>query len=394
MIDPLSIAGLSLAAFDQLLKLGERTFELIQDARAFDDETRRLANKIKDENIRTRLLRNLLFTDLPIYGNNTLIEQFDSDIQKQIQLLLGPLKGVLQEGCDLLERRYGVGGEPSAGLVSQTSNLSIASTLTPGRHSPLQRSKSPSIPDYIRWSFQDKKRVKAIVQELGDQNNRVHEKIKLWCLASQLGVNVQHLQRLQQDTISQQLGFDVDATLRLTQWDAANSQTSLELTDPSWSNYLKTITPVPYQGKFATFTKDGMAYIQEGHDYEAEARSPSDVLGDRTRKKVDELAKLLQQPKEQVFRIPRCVGWKFMPWQNSIGFVFEMPSNPDAEPISLLRLLSSPDVKPELGDKFRLALNLARCISQLHMVKWVSVHPFPKAPTIIPPLSHTSLSGT
>lgn len=370
-IDPLSIAGLSLAALDQLLKLGERTYELIQDSRAFDDDTRKLSSKIADENIRTRLLRGLLFSETPIYGNKTLFEQFEPDIQKQIQLLLGPLKGILQEGCDLLERRYGV-TEQNFGLASQTSNPSLASTLTPNSHVPSPRSKSPSIPDFFRWSFQDKKRVKAIVDEVGDQNNRVHEKIKLWCLASQLGVNVQHLQRLQRDEISRQLGFDVDATLRLTQWDAVNVQSSLELTDPSWNQYLKPITTVPNQGKFATLTKDGIAYVHEGHDYETEARCPSDVLDGRTRKKVDDLAKLLHQPKEQVFRIPRCVGWKFMPMQNSIGFVFEMPSTPDAQPTSLLRLLSSSEAKPGLGDKFRLALNLARCIAQLHMVKWVS----------------------
>lgn len=221
--------------------------------------------------------------------------------------------------------------------------------------------------------------MKAIVDELGDQNHRVHEKIKLLCLASQLGVNVQHLQRLQSDAISRQLGFDVDATLRLTQWDALNAMSSLELTDPSWNHYMTPIKPVANQGKFATFTKDGTAYVQEGHDYEFEAKSASDVLDGRTRKKVDDLAKILHQPKEQVFRIPRCVGWKFMPAEKSIGFVFEMPSTPDAQPISLLRLLSSSDVKPELGDKFRLALNLARCISQLHMVKWVGRHrPHPK----------------
>jgi Prion-inhibition and propagation len=374
MLDPFSIAGISLAALDQLLKLGERTLELVNDSRAFDDDTRKLSSKIADENQRTSLLRGLLFSEAQVYGNKTLFEQFEPDIQKQIQLLLGPLKGILQEGCDLLERRYGVHEQQQQyALLPQTSNLSLASTLTPNAHSPSQRSKSPSLPDYFRWSFQDKKRVKAIVDEVGDQNNRVHEKIKLWCLASQLGVNVLHLQRLQQDTISRQLGFDVDATLRLTQWDALNAQASLELTDPSWNQYLKPIKPMANQGKFATFTKDKITYVHEGHDYEIEARSPSDTLDSRTRKKVDDLAKILHQPKEQVFRIPRCEGWKFMPMQKSIGFVFEMPSTPDAQPISLLRLLSKSEVKPELGDKFRLALNLARCIAQLHMVKWVSM---------------------
>lgn len=377
-MDPASIAGLTIAVLDQLLKIGERTYELVQDARAFDDETQKLSNKIGDENLRTRLLRGLLFSEAAVYGNKCLFEQFEPDIQKQIQLLLGPLKGILQEGCDLLERRYGV-AEPSPGLVSPTSSLSLASTITPNSHIPLQRSKSPSIPDYFRWSFQDKKRVKAIVDEVGDQNNRIHEKIKLWCLASQLGVNVQHLQRLQDDAVSRQLGFDVDATLRLTQWEAVNDPLTMELTDPSWNKYLKPITPVANQGKFATFTKDETAYVHEGHDYDFDAKGQLDVLDGRTRKKVDDLAKLLHQPKEQVFRIPRCIGWKFMSMHKSIGFVFEMPSSPDAQPISLLRLLSNSDVKPELGDKFRLALNLARCISQLHMVKWVSMPLFNKS---------------
>jgi hypothetical protein len=37
MIDPLSITGLTISVVDQLLKLGERTAELVDDARAFDD---------------------------------------------------------------------------------------------------------------------------------------------------------------------------------------------------------------------------------------------------------------------------------------------------------------------------------------------------------------------
>ena len=63
-----------------------------------------------------------------------------------------------------------------------------------------------------------------------------------------------------------------------------------------------------------------------------------------------------------------------MPIQKSIGLVFDMPSIADAQPVSLLRLLSSSEVKPELGDKFRLALNLARYTPQLHLVKWSVCH--------------------
>ena len=229
------------------------------------------------------------------------------------------------------------------------------------------------------WSLRDKKRVESIVRDFNDQNARIHEKIKLWCLASQLGVNIQHLQRLQNDDISKRLGFDKDATLRLTQWDAQNFQTSLELRDNSWNKHLKAIPPRPDQGLFATFEKDGKTLIQENHIYDEAVGnfgSPNSVdtpaLDTRTKKRVDALAKLLHQPKEQVFRIPPCVGWKYLPLQRSIAFVFEIQPTLSAEPTSLLRLLSSAEVKPELGDKFRLALGLSRCIAQLHMVKWVS----------------------
>lgn len=40
MLDPLSIAGLTISIFDQLLKLGERTCKLIADAKTFDDVSR------------------------------------------------------------------------------------------------------------------------------------------------------------------------------------------------------------------------------------------------------------------------------------------------------------------------------------------------------------------
>jgi hypothetical protein len=306
-----------------------------------------------------------------------LFEQFDGDIQKEIELLFGQLTNILQESCNLLERHYGSKDSSLPQLL--TSNLSSTSTTnTSGHHPSIHRKSSPSFPSIILWSFRDKKRVESIVHEFNDQNGRIHEKIKLWCLASQLGVNIQHLERLQQDVNSKRLGFDVDATLRLAQWDAQNDTSSLELRDPSWDQSLKAITQIPDQGLFAMFIRHGKVMIQENHPYEESRSSGSDPgrdpgrLDARTESRVDSLAKLLHQPKEQVFRIPPCVGWKYLPSQKAIAFVFEVQSRPVTEPVSLLRLLSSSDLKPELGDKFRLALGLARCISQLHMVKWAS----------------------
>jgi hypothetical protein len=112
---------------------------------------------------------------------------------------------------------------------------------SPGPMSPhlMHRKSSPSAILLLRWSFRDKKRVEVIVQNFRDMNSRIHEKVKLWCLASQLGVDLRHLQHLQTDTNSKLLGFDVDATLRLTAWDAESLPGTLELQDMSWQEVLR-----------------------------------------------------------------------------------------------------------------------------------------------------------
>jgi hypothetical protein len=46
MVDPLSLAGLTLAIFDELLKMGERTAELVHDMKAFDEVGMRIPFKI------------------------------------------------------------------------------------------------------------------------------------------------------------------------------------------------------------------------------------------------------------------------------------------------------------------------------------------------------------
>ncbi|CEJ60904.1 hypothetical protein PMG11_09458 [Penicillium brasilianum] len=381
MIDPLSVAGLTITVVDALIKLGERTSELIQDANAFESDSNELRNLVNDENIQTKLIRNLLFSECMVYGDKSLFEQFDPDIQRQIELLCVEIKAILQEGVYLLERRYGVSKECNS-KESSTASLLNVSTLSLSRnrstssgslHSLSWGRTSPSLPGLIRWSLRDKKRVEAILQSFKDRNSRLKKKVELWCLASQLGISPEHLMHLQVDESSRKLGFDQDASLRLAQLDAGNMVASLELMDPSWNSHLKEIQPIENQGMFAMFMKNNVAYIQENHHYDALA-TPATAGHDvdaRTRGRIESLAKLLHQPKEQVFRVLPCVGWKYLPRQSSIAFVFEVQPKPIGAPVSLQRLLFNIDLRPELGDKFRLALGLSKCIAQMHMVQWL-----------------------
>jgi hypothetical protein len=309
----------------------------------------------------------------------------------QIKILLYQLKAILLEGFDLVHRRYGSSSSaeklrnptsktppPSAPLSPKQSfpaslNFPSSTSLTSARKS----STSPLL--LLRWSFRDKKRVEIIVQNFRDMNRRIHDKVKLWCLASQLGVDLQHLKHLQSDKNSKALGFDIDATLKLTVWDVERLPSTLELDDESWEELLRHETKL--NGRFSTAEKSEGTLLLENFPYDIDsifptsdrARSAQEAcnIDPRARSRVDALAKLLHQPKELVFRIPRCVGWKYAKPQKSIAFVFDVEKRLELSPIDLLSLLSDNTVKPSLGDKFRLAHGLANCISQLHMVQWV-----------------------
>ncbi|KAF1993521.1 hypothetical protein P154DRAFT_582720 [Amniculicola lignicola CBS 123094] len=365
------LAGLSIAIFDQLLKLGERTAQLISDARSFNEDTDQYYNKVVDENNRTRQLRHILFEPSPVYGGVTLFENFDEDVQSQIKVFLGRLVHMLQEALDLLESRYGgVDSPKSKGVAVSMSQLS----LTPSNASYESRSPSPrSWRSYtrqsmslMRWSFQDKKRTGEVIKDFSDLNGRIHENIKLWCLASSIGLNMQHLKRLQNDESARQLGFNIDATLQITATEAGRQSVQCELGD-LWVESLRKAVPV--ESRFGLVQQDGKTFLMEHRRYEGQEEQGQ--IDQRTRSRINDLAGLLQQPKEQVFCIPPCVGWKYLPSRGTIAFLFETPYGHEPHPISLYQLLDMKGVKLTLGQRFKLATALAKCITQLQMVKWV-----------------------
>ncbi|KAF2866395.1 hypothetical protein BDV95DRAFT_584646 [Massariosphaeria phaeospora] len=368
------IAGLTIAIFDQLLKLGERTGQLISDARSFNEDTEQYYSKVVDENNRTKQLRHILFEPSPIYGGLTLFQNFDADVQEQIKVFLGRLVHMLTEAIDLLENRYGTSIEAtkSPTLTPSMSQLS----LTPSRSSQETRSPSPRsswklFPQrsitLLKWSFQDKKRTEEVLRDFSDLNGRIHENIKLWCLASSIGLNMQHLRRLQNDESAKQLGFNIDATLQITATEAGHTEYSFELGD-LWAESLRRAAPV--EDRFALCHDDGKTFLMEHRRYEGQHDSSGEV-DSRTKELVNNLAGLLSQPKEQVFCIPRCVGWKYLQSRSTIAFLFETPGGYQPNPISLYRLLDTKGVKLTLGERFRLATALAKCVTQLQMVKWV-----------------------
>ncbi|KAK5095861.1 hypothetical protein LTR70_003180 [Exophiala xenobiotica] len=339
MVDPVSIAGLTIAILDDLIELSIWTSNVIQDARAFDS----------------------------VYGGSTLFDQFELDVQQQTIQLLEESKDTLRAGHSLLQRRYG--------SVSTVKNGPIPPTTPPA----FTRSGSnPALSTVLLWSVRDKKRVEILIRKFNDQIQRVQDNVKLWCLANQLGVDPGHLQRLQNDEGSRKLGFDLDATLRLTQRDAAGQTTSLELPENQWASSLDSSTKVVRAPAFCTFTKDGKLFLQENHVYDppdwwlARCDNRTAVTVDpATKNRIEALARLLHQPKEQVFRIPPCLGWSYLQQKRCVSFVFSA----SCSPISLLELLTpkpkAEGPNPELGDKFRLAAGLATCVAQLHMVGWL-----------------------
>lgn len=229
--------------------------------------------------------------------------------------------------------------------------------------------KRPKSFQRIKWSFVDKKRVGTIVQDFSELNGRIHESIKLWCLGTSIGVNLQHLNRLETDENSRALGFDVDARLQMATSQNQTTTKSLEISDPSLRQCVENATV--FGDKFGIFYWEGKACLVEYRSYSPDSPVPI-PLDDRTRDLVDKLANLLHQPKEIAFRAPSCQGWVRQTQQNRVAYMFSLPEAAEPCPTSLLDILSANNSHPpSLSQRFCLAVKLSRCISQLHLVKWV-----------------------
>ncbi|KAF4331584.1 kinase-like (PK-like) [Fusarium beomiforme] len=367
MIDPLSIAGLTIAVIDQLWKVSERTAELISNFREYDNV-------------------GILNQTLYIYGNKTMFEQFDSEVQNQIQVLFEQATGVINEAFQILSRRQGKTdankaqtesssqSSSSSHLVSMPMLVVPASKSSPKSSSTENLLKAVSV-QRLRWSLLDKKRIEVIVHNFSDLNARIHENVKLWSLATSMGIDLQHLERLKENNDAKTLGFDVDAKLHMVATMNQPISQTLEVEDPLVRQGLNNVTT--FEEKFGIFHWDGKPMLVEYRSYNLQSPVPVD-LDPRSKDLVDSLASLLHQPKEMVFRTPRCTGWVRQINHNRVAYIFAVPEGGEPAPVSLLKALpplgsssTSQLPTPSLGHRFQLAHKLAKCISQLQLVKWV-----------------------
>jgi hypothetical protein len=207
------------------------------------------------------------------------------------------------------------------------------------------------------------------VGEFSELNSRIHENIKLWCLGTSIGVDLRHLRHLESDPNSRTLGFDIDARLQMATSQAEHAP-SLEIDE--WEVRQSFSDTRKVGDRFEMARRGNDSFLLEYRSYSPDAPVSIELDG-RTRDLVDRLANLLHQPKEIGFRTPSCVGWFRGRKDNKVAYVFNIPVGFDPSPISLLDVLESGDLAaPSLSERFKLALRLSRCISQLQLVKWVS----------------------
>ncbi|KAL6801218.1 hypothetical protein GGI42DRAFT_343272 [Trichoderma sp. SZMC 28013] len=307
----------------------------------------------------------LLFEPSTTYGGKSLFEQFDADVQDQIHILL-------EEAAAADDKNAKVPEQLSSPIPSNKILSSFRLMLKPPRaSSPTSLTSNDESSKYLRplqrlrWSLLDKKRLESIIREFGELNSRIHESIKLLCLGTSIGVDLQHLRRLENDHNSQILGFNIDAKLQMAASQVQEMPESLEIRDANLHQQLENVKRV--EDRFGILEWGGKPMLVEYRPYQ-EGSPVSVEMSNRTRYLVDNLANLLHQPKEIVFRTPCCTGWVSQTQHNRVAFMFAIPDAVEPAPVSLLGLLSSEDPPPTLGQKFWLAAKLSRCISQLQLV--------------------------
>ena len=239
-----------------------------------------------------------------------------------------------------------------------SSSLQSTESRTSANKSPLQ---------LLKWTFRDKKELIATIGHFGEVNDQLLEMVRFLSLASDIGVDLRHLEHLQTDDDAEKLGLHDDASLALTVSGTQSVNQSFEL-EESWNIIMEEAKPI--EDRFAVFSWNGSNMLRESHAY---LQGAEPHVNPQTRNRINLLAKLLFQPKEKLFCIPPCQGWSYSTKKKQISYLFEMPSGLSLGPRSLLLLLTDPKAQPSLGMKFHIAHSLARSIAQLHMVKWVRI---------------------
>lgn len=304
-----------------------------------------------------------------------MFEQFDADVRDEIHQFLEIARDVLHQAYRLLRHRQeGSDKTMETRSASKSRTMPILtkgyndSTLSPA--SSEMSLRRPSSFHKLWWSVRDKKRIQQILQDFMDLNGRIHENIKLWCLGTSIGVNMQHLNRLQENAYSRALGFDVDAGLQIAVSQTHVPPYSLKVDDPELCAMIDMAESIR-NGSFSILTNRKPAILIERRSYAPQASIPFE-MDNRTHELVNQLAGLLHQRKGAVFRTPPCQGWIKSAHENTVAFVFHVPDSVEPSPTSMLEILQSTDMgSPSLGSRFWLAVKLARFISQLQLVKWV-----------------------
>jgi hypothetical protein len=290
------------------------------------------------------------------------------DIQEEIKIDLGEAETVIGEAIKILDKKYGRASSPrSQNVLAIAPTTQTKSYFSSATNSWLSSSTSPI--QLISWSIKGKKRVENVVKHFADLNGRIREKIKLCSLALTSGIDLKgHLERLQVDSAAKQLGFDLDATLRLMADATPDSSISSEMDSKTFA--IEVSASIPVEENFLLGGWRGSTVLLEQRSHQADPGEPR-ALDTRTIDRIEALAKLLQQPRETVFRIPPCSWWTYLPDQRRIYLAFKIESGLGQPPVSLQYLLDL-DLKLSLNKKFALAYSLARCLAQFQVVGWVS----------------------
>ncbi|KAF7537353.1 hypothetical protein G7054_g3859 [Neopestalotiopsis clavispora] len=190
--------------------------------------------------------------------------------------------------------------------------------------------------------------------------------VSTFSFASDFGLSLQHLENMEQNPLARELGFNEQAMLRLIQIQARQTSTdNLEL-NADWASGFEDITPV--ESRYSILKGSDRALLQESFDNHATYTGSVD---NQTRTRLNSLATLLRQRKDdQVFRIPKCLGWRVAAGTRT-SFVFEYPGSLNSLPMSLHHILSSRAIEIDKGSQYSLAYSLACSMAQLHMVQWV-----------------------
>lgn len=387
-MEPIGLAMASVSLVQTLFHAYKAINTTICDVKGAREDKDRLASRIEAERTITKHLFDLLFSGFTANSpeSRCLYLDLDAASRTAIYNILRQFVKVVQKHALPLEGL----GIPEILADSNKTHLFLPPS-TPGPNiddtsealkapSSIQKNSEDTLRSRLRWAFRQKARLEEFIAEFELWNRKTTQVVELHLLRYQVVSVLERKTSLYPNSeVSvhiQRLGLDDALEAQSIALQSREDTAEFATRHQEVKDFKRPWTDLRLLGRPRTDRAtelgkvDGCPVLVDFKIYRG-ASSPEEKM--KSAKRLNQLASILEYLNRLEKAIPRCLCWMDGPDEGAYMLVFQIPSDLEPRPISLLDALPDSSVSsgPPLEQRLRLAFRLAATVSRIHGVSWL-----------------------